>query len=115
MTKVIKKWQLRNADETKTFGSVEEFFNHSSSVDVDTNLLDKHIENDDSFCTGKLGFLHDSKKYVIIVREFGSADMYDQWDAKRKELGDIDYLIEEVEMPVKVNEAYDFDVEVDGE
>ena len=41
--------------------------------------------------------------------------MYDQWDAKRKELGDIDDLIEEVEMPVKVNEAYDFDVEVDGE
>ena len=110
MTKVIKKWQLQNADETKTFGSVEEFFNHSSSVDVDTNLLDKHIENDDSFCTGKLGFLDDDKKHVTIVREFGSADMYDQWESKRKELGDIDDLIEETEMKVEKNEAYNFDL-----
>ena len=77
--------------------------------------MDNHIENDDTFCTGKLGFLHDDKKHVIIVREFGSHDMYDQWNKKRKELGDIDDLIEEVEMPVKQNEAYDFNVEVDGE
>ena len=115
MTKVIKKWQLKNADANKTFSSIEEFFNHSSTVDVDTDLMDNHIENDDTFCTGKLGFLHDDKKHVIIVREFGSHDMYDQWNKKRKELGDIDDLIEEVEMPVKQNEAYDFNVEVDGE
>ena len=103
MTKVIKKWQLKNADETKTFGSVEEFFNHSSSVDVDTNLLDKHIENDDSFCTGKLGFLHDDKKHVIILREFANIEAYNTWHAKRKELGDIDDLIKETDIPMHQN------------
>jgi hypothetical protein len=41
--------------------------------------------------------------------------MYEQWNKRRKELGDIDDLIEEVEMPVQRNEAYDFNVEVDGE
>ena len=49
MTKVIKKWQLNNTDKDKTFGSVEEFFNHSSSVEVDSAKLNAHIENDDSF------------------------------------------------------------------
>ena len=115
MTKVIKKWQLNNKGKDKTFGSIEEFSNHSSSVNVDTDVLDNHIENDDSFCTGKLGFLNLDSKHVVIVREFGSADMYEQWNKRRKELGDIDDLIEEVEMPVQRNEAYDFNVEVDGE
>ena len=36
MTKVIKKWQLTNTDKDKSFETVEEFFNHSSSVEVDT-------------------------------------------------------------------------------
>ena len=110
MTKVIKKWQLNNKDKDKTFGSIEEFFNHSTSIKVDTNLINAHIENDDSFCTGKLGFLNDDKKHVDIIREFGSADMYDQWVAKRKELGDIDDLIEETEVKVESNEAYEFDL-----
>ena len=47
---------------------------------------------------------------MTIVREFGSADMYDQWESKRKELGDIDDLIEETEMKVEKNEAYNFDL-----
>ena len=110
MTKVIKKWQLNNTDKDKTFGSVEEFFNHSSSVEVDSAKLNAHIENDDSFCTGKLGFLDDDKKHVTIVREFASADDYDIWNMRRKDLGDIDNLIEETEMKVEDNEEYDFEI-----
>ena len=36
--------------------------------------------------------------------------MDDQWESKRKELGDIDDLIEETEMKVEKNEAYNFDL-----
>ena len=110
MTKVIKKWQLSNTDKNKTFGSVEEFFNKSSSVKVDTNLLNAHIENDDSFCTGKIAFLNDDKQHVTIVRVFGSIDMYDLWESKRKELGNIDDLIEETEIKIETNESYNFDL-----
>ena len=52
MTKVIKKWQLNNTDKDKTFGSDDDFFNHSTSIKVHTNLINSHIENDESFCTG---------------------------------------------------------------
>jgi len=110
MAKVIKKWQLTNTDKDKSFETVEEFFNHSSSVEVDTEKLNAHIENDDTHCTGKLGFMGNDRKHVIVVREFASADDYDIWNMRRKDLGDIDNLIEETEMKVEDNEEYDFEI-----
>ena len=100
MTKVIKKWQLNNTDKDKTFGSVEEFFNHSSSVEVDSAKLNAHIENDNANSTGKEGTLSDDKKHVIILREFANIEAYNTWHAKRKELGDIDDLIKETDIPM---------------
>jgi hypothetical protein len=111
MAKVIKRWKLTNENSSKSFSSIEEFFNHSSSIVVDTATLDRHVENDDTYCTGKLGFLGEDKKHVIIVREFGSEDMADKWKTIREDLGDIDNLITEVEEEVLMNEAYDFNVE----
>ena len=110
MTKVIKKWQLTNTDKDRSFETVEDFFNHSCSVEVDTAKLNGHIENDDTHCTGKLGFMSNDRKHVIVIREFSSADDYDIWSTKRKELGDIDNLIEEEEMKIESGEEYDFDV-----
>ena len=66
MTQVVKKYKLENIDASKTFDSVEDFFNHSSSVEVDSAKLNAHIENDNANSTGKEGILGDDKKHVII-------------------------------------------------
>tara|TARA_Y100001937_G_scaffold115422_1_gene166171 strand:- start:1280 stop:1603 length:324 start_codon:yes stop_codon:yes gene_type:complete len=103
MTQVVKKYKLENIDASKTFDSVEDFFNHSSSVEVDSAKLNAHIENDNANSTGKEGILGEDKKHVIILREFANVEAYNTWHAKRKELGDIDDLIKETDIPMHQN------------
>ena len=103
MTQVVKKYKLENIDASKTFDSVEDFFNHSSSVEVDSAKLNAHIENDNANSTGKEGILGDDKKHVIILREFANIEAYNTWHATRKELGDIDDLIKETDIPMHQN------------
>ena len=47
--------------------------------------------------------LGDDKKHVIILREFANIEAYNTWHAKRKELGDIDDLIKETDIPMHQN------------
>ena len=44
---IAKKWKLTHVDSSKTFGSVEDFFNQSTSAKVDEEIVAKHIEIDD--------------------------------------------------------------------
>ena len=108
--KSYKKMATNKYRQRQIIWNCWDFFNHSSSVEVDTAKLNGHIENDDTHCTGKLGFMSNDRKHVIVIREFSSADDYDIWSTKRKELGDIDNLIEEEEMKIESGEEYDFDV-----
>ena len=40
---IAKKWKLTHVDSSKTFGSVEDFFNQSTSAKVDEEIVAKHI------------------------------------------------------------------------
>ena len=42
----IQQWKLTNVNPTMTFGSVEEFFNKSSSADISEDNINLHINNE---------------------------------------------------------------------
>ena len=90
----IQQWKLTNKDDSLTFGSVEEFFNKSSSADISEDNINTHINNEALYVLDKYAVLSDDKKSIVVVKEFRDEDSYNEWKEKAAELPVIDDLIE---------------------
>ena len=106
---VTKKWKLTNVDSSLTFGSVEDFFNKTSSAKIDTDIIKQHIANDENYKVVKQAELNVDNKSVIIIREFADEETFKEWDGERSKLPSIDEGVQEQSMKVEPNWAYKFD------
>jgi len=93
----IQQWKLTNVNPTMTFGSVEEFFNKSSSADISEDNINLHINNEATYVLDKYAILSEDKKFVVVVKEFKDTDSFNEWKTKAAELPVIDDLIESEE------------------
>ena len=89
----IQQWKLTNKNESLTFGSVEEFFNKSSSTDINEDNINKHINNEALYVLDKYATLSDDKKSVLVVKEFETEDLYKEWKEKAAALPAVDDLL----------------------
>ncbi len=111
---IAKKWRLTNQDSSKTFGSVEDFFNQTESVKVDEAVVAKHIAVDDDYGVIKSAELDVDNKSVIVVREFKDEKNYEGWLEEKNSLPVIDKGVNEQELAIDPNWAYKFDSETDA-
>ena len=103
---IAKKWKLTHVDSSKTFGSVEDFFNQSTSAKVDEEIVAKHIEIDDDYGVIKSAELDIDNKSVIVVKEYKDQETYDGWKEEKDKLPTIDEGIKEEELELEPNWAY---------
>lgn len=93
----IQQWKLTNKNESLTFGSVEEFFNKSSSAVINEDNIKLYLDTEATYVLDKYAILSEDKKSVIVVKEFKDTDSYNEWKTKAAELPVIDDLIESEE------------------
>ena len=89
----IQQWKLTNKDSSLTFGSVEEFFNKSSSTEISEDHIKQHIDNEATYLLDKYAILSEDKKSVVVVKEFKDKNSYDEWKEKTAALPVVDDLI----------------------
>ena len=89
----IQQWRLTNKKESLTFGSVEEFFNKSSSAGLSEETIQAHINNESLYVLFKKAYLGDDNKSVVIVKEFKDEASFKEWEEKAKALPPIDELL----------------------
>ena len=88
-----QQWKLTNKDSSITFGSVEEFFNKSSSAEINEDQINQHINNEALYVLDKYAVLSDDKKSIIVVKEFKDEASYNEWKEKAAALPVVDDLI----------------------
>ena len=89
----IQQWKLTNKNDSLTFGSVEEFFNKSSSAGMSKETINLHINNDSLYVLDKYAVLGADKKSVILVKEFRDEESYNEWKEKSAALPAVDDLM----------------------
>tara|TARA_X000000368_G_scaffold265846_1_gene210494 strand:+ start:2968 stop:3360 length:393 start_codon:yes stop_codon:yes gene_type:complete len=89
----IQQWKLTNKDDSLSFGSVEEFFNKSSSAGMSEETINQHINNDSLYVLDKYAVLSADKKSVILVKEFRDEESYNEWKEKSAALPAVDDLM----------------------
>ena len=92
-----QQWKLTNKDSSITFGSVEEFFNKSSSAEINEDQINQHINNEALYVLDKYAVLSDDKKSIIVVKEFKDEASYNEWKEKAAALPVVDDLIDSEE------------------
>tara|TARA_B100000035_G_C20868285_1_gene494990 strand:+ start:427 stop:774 length:348 start_codon:yes stop_codon:yes gene_type:complete len=92
-----QQWKLTNKDSELSFGSVEEFFNKSSSAEINEDQINQHINNEALYVLDKWALLSDDKKSIVVVKEFKDEASYNEWKEKAAALPVIDDLIESEE------------------
>ena len=92
-----QQWKLTNKDSSITFGSVEEFFNKSSSAEINEDQINQHINNEALYVLDKYAVLSDDKKSIVVVKEFKDEASYNEWKEKAAALPVVDDLIDSEE------------------
>ena len=100
----IQQWTLTNKNESLTFGSVEEFFNKSSSTEISEDDINQHINNEALYVIDKYATLNDDKKSVLVVKEFETEALYKEWKEKAAVLPVVDDLINSEELEAVVTD-----------
>lgn len=92
-----QQWKFTNKDSSILFGSVEEFFNKSSSAEINEDQINQHINNEALYVLDKYAVLSEDKKSVIVVKEFKDEASYNEWKEKAAALPVVDDLIDSEE------------------
>ena len=97
MATYTKQWKLTNVNDSLTFGSVEEFFNKSSSTNISEEQISQHINNEAEYVLDKFAVLSADKKSIVIQKDFKDEASYNEWKEKADALPDVDDLIKSEE------------------
>ena len=111
--KWLKKYKLTNSDASLTFESVEDFFNKTTSANVDVKNVALHTNLDEKWKLLKDSELAEDGKSVTITREFIDEDTYNSWKAEKDALPSIDEGV--VEEEIETIDKRNIRTEVEGQ
>ena len=109
----LKKYKLTNSDASLTFESVEDFFNKTTSANVDVKNVALHTNLDEKWKLLKDSELAEDGKSVTITREFIDEDTYNSWKAEKDALPSIDEGV--VEEEIETIDKRNIRTEVEGQ
>ena len=111
--KWLKRYKLTNSDASLTFESVEDFFNKTTSANVDVKNVALHTNLDEKWKLLKDSELAEDGKSVTITREFIDEDTYNSWKAEKDALPSIDEGV--IEEEIETIDKRNIRTEVEGQ